>query len=767
MSVRKLFLFVALSLLTVSCSRDPETVKKAYLERGNEYFKNGKYKEAAIMYKSALKKDLRFGEAYYKLGLAELRMGRYSEAVRTLRRAVELQPDNLDASSQLADIYLAAYLRDTKRQKDFLKELEQIATPVLKKDPNSFLGLRIKGYLALAGGNDQEALAAFEAAHKVKPLAPEIILPLAQTLTAAGKFEEAEKLAYQMIEKDKTFSPVYDWLYLQYTSRNRIEDGEKIYATKANNNPKQATYLLQLAGHYFLTQRRADMDKTIARITSNLKDFPLGRAQVGDFYFRIRDVDAAVKHYEAGVKEEPEQRSLYQKRLVETLVSRNRRQEAQEMVSQILKDHPDDFEAVAMRASLWLQDGNREKVQDAINELNAVIVKKPENFVLRYNLGRAYVAKGDLNNARVQFQEALKYRADYTPARIALAQISLSRNEFAKSLQLAEEILNYDRNNLVARMIRTSSRMGLGDLPTARGELNQILEVNPNLPDALFQLGVLNFKEQKGKEAMDTFLKLRRVAPNDPRGLVGQVETLVSQKKFDEALGLMENEIRMNPDRTFYRMAKANTCARAGRFEEAIKEYRHLLSKSPRAFDVQVRLAETLRQKGDMPAAIEEFKKAKDINPADPTASLRLAMLLEQGGRAPEAKPLYEQVLKLEPDNAVALNNLAYMLAESNADLDQALSMAQRAKAKYPHHTDIADTLGWVYLKKNLSDNALQIFRELVEKQETNPIYRYHLAMALAQKGDKPSAKRELENALRHKPNPQDEKKIREMMSRI
>ena len=50
--------------LVVSCANDPEKVKKAYVERGNEYFKNGKYKEATIMYRSALKKDLRYGEAY-------------------------------------------------------------------------------------------------------------------------------------------------------------------------------------------------------------------------------------------------------------------------------------------------------------------------------------------------------------------------------------------------------------------------------------------------------------------------------------------------------------------------------------------------------------------------------------------------------------------------------------------------------------------------------------------------------------------------------
>ena len=88
MTARTLKLCLApLLLLTFACNRNPETVKKNYIERGNEYFKNGKYKEASIMYRSALKKDLKYGEAYYRLGLSELRLGRPGEIVLELHHA--------------------------------------------------------------------------------------------------------------------------------------------------------------------------------------------------------------------------------------------------------------------------------------------------------------------------------------------------------------------------------------------------------------------------------------------------------------------------------------------------------------------------------------------------------------------------------------------------------------------------------------------------------------------------------------------------------
>ncbi|MBL8293837.1 MAG: tetratricopeptide repeat protein, partial [Bryobacterales bacterium] len=143
------------------------------------------------------------------------------------------------------------------------------------------------------------------------------------------------------------------------------------------------------------------------------------------------------------------------------------------------------------------------------------------------------------------------------------------------------------------------------------------------------------------------------------------------------------------------------------------------------------------------------------------------AMTLEAAGRKGEVRPVYEQIIKLAPDNAVALNNMAFLLAESGQDLDQALTYAQRAKQQLPNNLDVADTLGWVYIKKNLSDDAIKIFRDLVLQKPDNATWRYHLALALFQKGDKLQAKKELEVALKTKRNSEEEQKIKELLGRI
>src|SRR5205085_2944881 len=134
--------------------------------------------------------------------------------------------------------------------------------------------------------------------------------------------------------------------------------------------------------------------------------------------------------------------------------------------------------------------------------------------------------------------------------------------------------------------------------------------------------------------------------------------------------------------------------------------------KSRGAGDLYLRMGETCRRKGDFSGAITNLQKAREILPDNTVALATLALTLDSAGRKTEAKQAYEQCLKVDPRHAVVLNNLAYLLAENNGDLDQALTYAQRAKQLLPNLSEVSDTLGWIYLKKQLTDNAVQAFKE-------------------------------------------------------
>src|SRR5271166_2187451 len=56
-----------ITALFTGCSRDPNVRKQKYLESGNRYRDQGKFREAAIQYSNAIQLDPRFVEAHYQL----------------------------------------------------------------------------------------------------------------------------------------------------------------------------------------------------------------------------------------------------------------------------------------------------------------------------------------------------------------------------------------------------------------------------------------------------------------------------------------------------------------------------------------------------------------------------------------------------------------------------------------------------------------------------------------------------------------------------
>ena len=61
------------------------------------------------------------------------------------------------------------------------------------------------------------------------------------------------------------------------------------------------------------------------QIKAHAKDYDRAYLDVGDFYFRLGDGDAAVHEYREGIERDPKAQLTYQKRVIEVLISRRRR----------------------------------------------------------------------------------------------------------------------------------------------------------------------------------------------------------------------------------------------------------------------------------------------------------------------------------------------------------------------------------------------------------------------------------------------------------
>ena len=208
-------------------------------------------------------------------------------------------------------------------------------------------------------------------------------------------------------------------------------------------------------------------------------------------------------------------------------------------------------------------------------------------------------------------------------------------------------------------------------------------------------------------------------------------------------------------------------------FDDAIATLRGIL---PEAMDDGVRgdiwskIGEAYRYKGDLGGSIQAMEQAVILLPNSGPAVTNLALLYEAIGDKVRARQYYERAIVIDPKNPMVLNNLAYILTETNGDLDRALSYAKKSQAALPNFLEVRDTIAWIYLKKNMTGEAVAGWRGLVDAAPSNPVYHYHYAMALSQQGKNADALTQCMaafSALAAVPNPSLAGDLRALMQKL
>jgi predicted Zn-dependent protease len=245
---------------------------------------------------------------------------------------------------------------------------------------------------------------------------------------------------------------------------------------------------------------------------------------------------------------------------------------------------------------------------------------------------------------------------------------------------------------------------------------------------------------------------------------------MMARHQTDQALGVLKAEIEKAPQRNDLRFAHAAFANRAGRLDIAISELEGLLGRIPPdsrgAAEAQTLLSECYVKDNQFQKALAHIEVARKLEPDNPAVLHYLGLVYDKLGRGAEARKVYEASLKQNGNDGVVLNNLAYLIVESGGDPDLALTYAQRARQEMPHELGFADTVGVIYMKKNLVDSALEIFEDLVRKDPGFPVFHLHLGEALLQKGETAKARKELQVALASKPSTEEAAKIKKLLAK-
>ncbi len=772
-------------LFSAACTQSPQKLVAA----GNRYHDKKKYKEASILYQKAITKDKTNAEAYYREGINLEEDGNVGEAAKYFRRAIDLKPDNLDAESRLAEIYLAAYASDTKKFKALLPEVNELVAKILKQQPSSFQGLRLQGLLDLAQGDSQKALDSFANANRIKPHSPDLVGVYAEALTRAQHPQEAEALERDMLAHDKTWGPAYDFLFLLYSRQNERAKAEAVLRERVQNDPSNAIGRQNLANYLLATNRFDEGEAMLKPVLEDKKTFPTGHELLGDYYFRAKKYDLALQQYQAGVKDDSKNAVPYQQRMVGVYTVTGRRSDALNLAKTIASNNPKNPSANEMYAALLLQTGSRVDLGKALNELKGLVQNDPGDAQLHVDLARVYYNLNDktksLNEALEGIQDESKRQpgpraAVLNGAKLVAGRIYEDQGQHQKALDEVTSIAAAEPKNAEARLVRDRALIGINQADQAQTDLEGLVQDYPQMNDARLQLANLYLAQRQYEKAAGEFDHVWKSNPPDNRGFIGLQTVKLVQGHGDQAIQGMQDLVGKNPKALAYRYELAGFEATAGAqvmksdpaqakqlFEQAANDYKEILKTTTNSADIWLRLGVLQQELRQYDAALASFEQASTADPHRADAVLNEGMLLQQLGKIKEATEAYNKALGIDPENALALNNLAFLNAESGTNLDQAMTFAERAKKKVPNSPDISDTLGFVYYQKNLNAEALQIFREIVQGNPHNATFRLHLAMALKKQGDKQGARDQAEKALKDASQPDEENRIRTFVNQI
>ncbi len=211
---------------------------------------------------------------------------------------------------------------------------------------------------------------------------------------------------------------------------------------------------------------------------------------------------------------------------------------------------------------------------------------------------------------------------------------------------------------------------------------------------------------------------------------------------------------------------RAETLSRSGKTEAAIEVLTTLARTYPGMIDVQRQLGDLLRREEKYEAAITAYDAA--IALLGPTPGPRDWSLFYMRGIGHErqkrwdlANADFRKALELQPDQPQVLNYMGYSMLERNENLDEALSMIERAVAAEPDSGYILDSLAWGYFQLARYDDAVVPMEKASLLEPLDPVVTDHLGDVYWAVGRTLEARFQWRRALSFEPEAKEADRIR------
>jgi len=307
-----------------------------------------------------------------------------------------------------------------------------------------------------------------------------------------------------------------------------------------------------------------------------------------------------------------------------------------------------------------------------------------------------------------------------------------------------------------------------GRLAEAQTLYRQILQSDPQHPEAMHLLGVVLHQTGRSAEGVELIGRAVQIAPTFAN-LNNLGEALRRVGRVDEAIVCYRRSIELNPNAAEAWGNLGKLLAQMNRAEEAEKSLTRAAQLSPKRADYQLLLCDVRRKLGDPHGAVQAGRRAVELRPdwAEAWSSLAMALALgkkhaealeaanrsvalapmraeahvnlgfvhERAGRVREAELAYRRAIQIDPNSSVAYRNLA-ALCDLRGEVAGAIPLLQRALTLAPSDVEGWNNLSSLRRRMNDAAGALEAAERALALAPGHPAAHGNRGLALLTLGD-------------------------------
>ncbi len=243
---------------------------------------------------------------------------------------------------------------------------------------------------------------------------------------------------------------------------------------------------------------------------------------------------------------------------------------------------------------------------------------------------------------------------------------------------------------------------------------NKVIEINPNDPEAYFNLANTFKILNKSNEAEINYKKAIKLNPNNSAVYNNLASLFHENKKYEDARINYEKAIKLNPKffEAFNNLGV--TLREQNKLDESIIAYKKAISINQNYVDAYNNLGIAFKQQGELDEAELNYKKAIEINSSYAEAYSNLGNLLREKGELEKSKENYIKAIELKSNYAEAHYNLGITYRELGElkNSENSYNLAIKFKSNYP---EAYNNLGVTLRELGKLDESEDAYKKAIE----------------------------------------------------